>query len=258
MIALGFTVETASDGSKNLQLISGTSTFITTLGVAMNLDGTASSSVKTEDNSSGEQIITTTKVNLPLGIDLNMNKDASLSISKELDGNVFLTTNISADGAVTVGVSTNGKGPNLKAPKGSEVTIATDGTSSISHPATTDSTSGITTQVVSTLSPDGSTHIEMSFSGGSGRTANADGSSGSKSTLSTDSGLSVAIDTSSGVTASMAVTEGTLTASLASDGTSSTSFDNGTSETTFSSSISMNLQVKSGKVVSTSICGNRK
>ena len=250
-------VETASDGSKNLQLISGTSTFITTLGVAMNLDGTASSSVKTEDNSSGEQIITTTKVNLPLGIDLNMNKDASLSISKELDGNVLLTTNISSDGAVTVGVSTNnGKGPNLKAPKGSEVTIATDGTSSISHPATTDSTSGITTQVVSTLSPDGSTLIEMSFSGGSGRTTNAEGSSGiSKSTLSTDSGLSVAIDTSSGVTASMAVTEGTvgtLTASLASDGTSSTSFDTGTSKTTFSSSIGMNLQVKSGKVVSTS------
>jgi len=179
-----------------------------------------------------------------------MNKDASLSISKALDGNVFLTTNISTDGAVTLGVSTNGKGPNLKAPKGSEVTIATDGTSSISHPATTDSTSGVTTQVLSTLSPDGSTQIEMSFSGGSGRTANADGSSGSKSTLSTDSGLQVAIDTSSGVTASMAVTEGTLKASLKSDGTSSTSFDNGTSETTFSSSISMNLQVKSGKVVS--------
>ena len=222
----------------------------------MNLDGTASSSVKTEDNSSGEKIITSTKVNLPLGVDLNMNKDASLSISKELDGNVFLTTNISADGAVTVGVSTNGKGPNLKAPKGSEVTIATDGTSSIFHPATTDSTSGITTQVVSTLSPDGSTLIEMSFSGGSGRTTNAEGSSAiSKSTLSTDSGLSVAIDTSSGVTASMAVTEGTvgtLTASLASDGTSSTSFDTGTSKTTFSSSIGMNLQFKSGKVVSTS------
>ena len=148
------------------------------------------------------------------------------------------------------------KWPNLKAPKGSEVTIATDGTSSISHPATTDSTSGITTQVVSKLSPDGSIQIEMSFSGGSGRTTNADGSSGiSKSTLSTDSGLSVAIDTSSGVTASMAVTEGTvgtLTASLASDGTSSTSFDTGTSKTTFSSSIGMNLQVKSGKVVSTS------
>ncbi|RTZ89953.1 MAG: hypothetical protein DSY93_05625, partial [SAR324 cluster bacterium] len=248
-------VETASDGSKNLQLISGTSTFITTLGVAMNLDGTASTSVKTEDNSSGEQITTTTKVNLPLGVELNMNKDASLSISKELDGNVFLTTNISADGAVTVGVSTNGKGPNLKAPKGSEVTIETDGTSSISLPASTDSTSGITTQVVSTLSPDGSTLIEMSFSGGSGRTANADGSSGSKSTLSTDSGLSVAIDTSNGVTASMAVTEGTvgtLAASLASDGTSTTSFETGTSKTTFSSSISMNLQVKSGKVVSTS------
>jgi len=223
-------VETASDGSKNLQLISGTSTFITTLGVTMNLDGTASSSVKTEDNSSGEQIITSTKVNLPLGVNLNMNKDASLSISKELDGNVFLTTNISADGAVTVGVvSTNGIGPNLKAPKGSEVTIATDGTSSISMPASTDSTSGITTQVVSTLSPDGSTQIEMSYSDPSGRTTNADGSSGiSKSTLSTDAGLSVAIDTSSGVTASMAVTEGTvgtLTASLASDGTSSTSFD---------------------------------
>ena len=143
---------------------------------------------------------------------------------------VFLTTNISADGAVTVGVvSNNGIGPNLKAPKGSVVTIATDGTSIISHPATTDSISGITTQLVSTLSPDGSTQIVMSFSGGSGRTANADGSSGSNSTLSTDSGLSVAIDTSNGVTASMAVTEGTvgtLTASLASDGTSSTGFDN--------------------------------
>jgi len=242
--------ETGIDGSKNLQLISGTSTFKTTLGVEMWDNGTASSSVKTVDNSSGEEIITSTTVNLPLGIDLNMNKDASLSISKELDGNVFLTTNISSDGAVTLGVSTNGIGPNLKAPKGSEVTIATDGTSSISMPPSTDSTSGITTQVVSTLSPDGSTQIVMSFSGGSGRTANADGSSGSKSTLSTDSGLSVAIDTSSGVTASMAVTEGTLgtlAASLASDGTSSTSFDTGTIKTTFSSSIGMNLQVRAEK-----------
>jgi len=118
--------ETASDGSKKLQLISGTSTFKTTLDVEMNRNGTASSSVKTVDNSSGEEIITSTKVNLPLDIELNMNKDASLSISKELEGDVFLTTNISADGAVTVGVSTNGIGPNLKAPKGSEVTIATD------------------------------------------------------------------------------------------------------------------------------------
>jgi hypothetical protein len=254
--SIEFTVDNKIDGSINLQLISGTSTFKTTLGVDMNTDGTASSSVKTVDNSSGEEIITSTKVNLPLDIELNMNKDASLSISKDLGGNAFLTTNISKDGAVTVGVSTNnGKGPNIKAPKGSEVTIEDDGTSSISMPASTDSTSGITTQVVSTLSPDGSTQIEMSFSGGSGRTANADGSSGSKSTLNTDSGLSVAIDTSSGVTASMAVTEGTvgtLTASLASDGTSSTSFDTGTSKTTFSSSIGMNLQVKSGKVVSTS------
>ncbi len=77
-------------------------------------------------------------------------------------------------------------------------------------PPSTDSTSGITTKVESTLSPDGSTQIKMTFSGGSGRTANADGSSGSESTISTDSGLQVAIDTSSGVTASMAVTEGTL------------------------------------------------
>ena len=61
----------------------------------MNLDGTASSSVKTEDNSSGEKIITSTKVNLPLGVDLNMNEDASLSISKPLVGDVLLTTNIS-------------------------------------------------------------------------------------------------------------------------------------------------------------------
>ena len=122
---------TASFGSKNLELISGTSTFTTTLGVEMWDNGTASSSVKTVDNSSGEEIIASTKVNLPLGIDLNMNKDASLSISKELDGNVFLTTNISADGAVTVGVSTNGKGPNLKAPKGSEVTIASEDRKSV-------------------------------------------------------------------------------------------------------------------------------
>ena len=85
-----------------------------------------------------------------------MNKDASLSISKELDGNVFLTTNISADGAVTVGVSTNGIGPNIKAPKGSKVTIGPDGTSSVEMPDSTDSTSGITTTVESTLSPDGS------------------------------------------------------------------------------------------------------
>tara|TARA_B100000700_G_C15012095_1_gene841489 strand:- start:182 stop:2281 length:2100 start_codon:yes stop_codon:yes gene_type:complete len=181
-----------------------------------------------------------------------MNKDASLSVSKEIDSSTFLTTNIGTDGAVTVGFSKNGTGPNLKAPKGSECTISLDGTSSCSMPSNTDSDSGITSQVLSTLNTDGSTLIQMSFSGGSQRTANADSSTSSTSTLSTDSGLSVAIDTSSGVTASMAVSEGTLAASLANDGTASTSFDNGTKKTTFTSSISMNLEVKSGKVLSTS------
>ena len=71
------------DAEVCLQLISGTSTlFATTLSVDMNLEGGASSSVQTVDNSSGEEIITETKVTLPLGMDLNMNKDASLSISK--------------------------------------------------------------------------------------------------------------------------------------------------------------------------------
>ena len=55
-------------------------------------------------------------------------------------------------------------------------------------PASTDSTSGITSEVHTTLSPDGSTEIVMSFSGGSGRTANADGSSGSQSKITTDQG----------------------------------------------------------------------
>ncbi|HIO11603.1 MAG TPA: hypothetical protein EYN12_08040 [Deltaproteobacteria bacterium] len=142
---------------------------------------------------------------------------------------------------------------NVNAPEGSEVNIGSDGTAIITMPASTDSSSGITTQVVSTISGDGSTTTEITFSGGTGRTTNADGSSASsKSTLKTDSGLTVAIDTSSGVSVSMAVTGGTLTASLANDGTSSTSFDNGTSKTTFSSSTGMDLQVKSGKVVSTS------
>ena len=106
-------VETANDGSKNLKLVSGDSE----LDVAMNLDGTAKSSIKTEDN-------TTSTISIPLGVDLNMNKDASLSVSKELDSNTFLTTNIASDGAVTLGFSVNGKGPNLKAPKGSDVTIS--------------------------------------------------------------------------------------------------------------------------------------
>ena len=56
-------VVTANDGSKKtLQLSSGTTTFVTTLDVDMNRDGTAFSSVITEDNSSGEQITTTTTV----------------------------------------------------------------------------------------------------------------------------------------------------------------------------------------------------
>jgi len=60
---------TASLREKNLKLISGTSTFKTTLDVEMWDNGTASSSVKTVDNSSGEEIITETKVNnLPLGM----------------------------------------------------------------------------------------------------------------------------------------------------------------------------------------------
>ena len=122
--------------------------------------------------------------------------------------------------------------------------------------ATTDESTGVSTQVTSKLSPDGSAIIEITLSGGSGRTANVDGSSGAiKSSLSTDSGLSVSINTSNGVTANMAVTGGTLGASIASDGTSSTSYETVPNNSlpirsTFSSSTSMDLKVKSGLVKS--------
>ena len=120
-------------------------------------------------------------------------------------------------------MDSSGVGPNVKAPKGAEVIMSDSGISEISQPATTDESTGISTQVTSTLSRDGSAIIEITLSGGSGRTANVDGTSGTiKSSLSTDSGLSVAINTNNGVTANMAVTGGTLGASIASDGTSST------------------------------------
>ena len=232
---------TNSDGSKTLKLVSGT----TELDMDMKNDGTVNSTVKTEDG-------TESKVNVPIGAEVNMNKDASLSVSMSLDSGVTLSTNISTEGDMTVGVTSGSTGANVKAPKGSEVSIGSDGTSSISLPSSTDTSSGVTSQVVSTLSPDGSTLTEITLSGGTGRTTNAGSSESNTSSLSTDSGLTVAIDTSSGVAASMSVTEGTLTAGILSDGTSSTSFDNGTSKTTFSSSTTMDLQVKSGKVVSTS------
>jgi hypothetical protein len=232
---------TNTDGSKTLKLVSGS----TELDMDMKNDGSVYSKVKTDDG-------TESKVNVPIGAEVNMNKDASLSVSMSLNGGVTMSTNISTEGDMTVGVSSGSTGANVKAPKGSEVSIGSDGTSSISLPASTDATSGVTSQVVSTLSPDGSTLTEITLSGVTGRTTNADSSGSSKSSLSTDPDLSVAIDTSSGIAASMSVTEGTLGASILSDGTSSTSFDNGSSITTFSSSTAMDLQVKSGKVVGTS------
>ena len=233
---------TDPDVAKSHKLVSGE----TELNIDMKTDGTVFSKVKTEDGSES-------KVNVPLGADFNMNQDASISILKTLESGSQLSTNISSVGEVTVGVGTSGTGSNVKAPKGSEVKIGTDGTSSISLPATTDSSTGITKQVISTLSPDGSTITEITLSGGSGRTTNADGSSGTiKSSLSTESGLTVAIDTSNGVAASMAITGGTLGASIANDGTSSTSYDTGSAKSTFSSTTSMDLQIKSGEIVSTS------
>ena len=83
-------------------MISGTSTFTTTLGVDMNLDGTASSSVKTVDNSSGEQIITSTTVDLPKGYGLKHEQGCLTQYFKGCWTAVpelavkFLTTNISA------------------------------------------------------------------------------------------------------------------------------------------------------------------
>tara|TARA_B110000967_G_scaffold176576_1_gene190099 strand:- start:152 stop:2032 length:1881 start_codon:yes stop_codon:yes gene_type:complete len=100
----------------------------------------------------------------------------------------------------------------------------------------------------------------MTFSGGTGRTTNADGSESNKSSLVTESGLNVAIDTSSGIAASLSLPNsvGTLAASILNDGTSSTSFDNGSSGiTTFNSTTAMDLLFKkdeklTGKIVSTS------
>jgi hypothetical protein len=234
---------TNTDGSKTLKLVSGT----TELDMDMKNDGTVYSTVKTDNGT------TESKVNVPIGAEVNMNKDASLSVSMSLNSTDTLSTNISSEGDMTIGFTSGNTGANVKAPKGSEVSIGSDGTSSISLPASTDATSGVTSQVVSTVRTDGSTLTEITMSGGTGRTTNAVSSGSSKSSLSTDSDLSVAIDTSSGVAASMLVTEGTLVASILSNGTSSTGFDNGSSKTTFSSSTAMNLQVKSGKVVSTSI-----
>ncbi|MED5516115.1 MAG: hypothetical protein VYE65_05005, partial [SAR324 cluster bacterium] len=234
---------TNSDGSKKLKLVSGT----TELDMDMKNDGTVYSIVKTDNGT------TESKVNVPKGAEVNMNKDASLSVSMSLSSGVTLSTNISTEGDMTVGVASGNTGTNIKGPKGSEANIATDGTLILSPPETTDATSGVTSKVVSTLSPDGSTITEITLSGGStGRTTNAASSGSSTSSLRTDSDLSVAIDTSSGVAASMSVTEGTLAASILNDGSSSTSFDNGSSKTTFSSLTAMDLQVKSGKVVSTS------
>ncbi|MDP6308405.1 MAG: hypothetical protein QGG66_05635, partial [SAR324 cluster bacterium] len=244
------TKTTNNDGSKTLKLSSSDNKTI--LDIDMKTDGSGYSKVTTEDG-------TESKVNVPIGAEVNMNKDASLSVSMALNSGVTLSTNVSAEGEMTVGVSSSNEttGAILKAPKGSEVSIGSDGTSSISLPASTDASSGVTSQVVSTLSPNGSTLTEITMSGGTGRTTNADSSEPTKSSLSTDSNLAVAIDTSSGIDARMSLTEGTLAASILTNGTSSTSFDNGSSKTTFSSSISMDLQFKkdeelSGKVVSTS------
>ncbi|HIO83962.1 MAG TPA: hypothetical protein EYG61_08110 [Deltaproteobacteria bacterium] len=220
---------TNSDGSKTLKLISGT----TELDMDMKNDGTAVCKVKTEDG-------TETKCNISLGAEVNMNEDASISITKTLDSGAQAYTKCNADGEISAGIDSSEAGTNLKALKGSTVDIESSGTIIITLP------DGSTC----TIKPDGYLECEMITSGDSVRTANASGNS--KSSLSTDAGLAVAVDTSNGVTASMAVTGGTLTASLANDGTSSTSFETLTSKTTFSSSTGMDLQVKSGKVVSTS------
>jgi len=242
---------TNTDGSKTLKLVSADNTI---LEIDMNMDGTVNGKIITEDGSES-------KVLVPLGAEVNMNKDGSLSVTMSLEG-ATLSTNVSSEGEMTIGISseTGSTGAFLKAPKGSEVSIGTDGTSSIYMPASTDPTSGVTSQVLSSLSLDGSTLTEMTFSGGTGRTTNADGSESNKSSLVTESGLNVAIDTSSGIAASLSLPNsvGTLAASILNDGTSSTSFDNGSSGiTTFNSTTAMDLLFKkdeelTGKIVSTS------
>ena len=135
----------------------------TELNIDMKTDGTGYSMVKTEDG-------TESKVNVPLGADFNMNEDASISILQTLSSGDNISTNISPLGEVTVGFDSLGVGPNVKAPKGAEVIISDNGISEISQPATTDESTGISTQVTSKLSPDGSAVIEITLSGGSGRT----------------------------------------------------------------------------------------
>ena len=124
----------------------------TELNIDMKTDGTGYSMVKTEDG-------TESKVNVPLGADFNMNEDASISILQTLSSGSQLSTNISSIGEVTVGVDSSGSGPNVKAPKGSEVIISDSGISEISQPATTDESTGISSQVTSKISPDGSAVI---------------------------------------------------------------------------------------------------
>ncbi|GIT09052.1 MAG: hypothetical protein CM1200mP30_26820 [Pseudomonadota bacterium] len=146
----------------------------TELNIDMLDNGTVYSTVKTEDG-------TESKVkNVPLFADFNMNEDASISILQRLTSGDNISTNISPVGEVTVGVDSSGSGtgPNVKAPKGAEVTLNKSGTSEISQPAITDESTGISSQVTSTITKGGLAVIKINFSGGSGRTPNVDGSSG--------------------------------------------------------------------------------
>jgi hypothetical protein len=162
------------------------------------------------------------KMSLPQGTEVNMNRDASTTVAITRADGTSLSANMRADGTVMLGVT---GGATLKSGVGSTVTINADGSSTVNV-----SSGG--SLISTTFNADGSSVLTLTSSTTeAGRSAAATASQGSV-TLSVASGVSVAVSTTDNITATASTATvdngtGLLTATINTNSSSQVRFDNG-------------------------------
>ena len=99
-------------------------------------------------------------MNIPAGASISLNRDASTSVEMLLSDESTLYSQVAVTGEMSIGVSNEGKGVNVKAPSGASLEIAPDGTSNIVSPPQTND-DGTVTSITTQLKPDGSLQIDL-------------------------------------------------------------------------------------------------
>ena len=188
---------------------------------------------------------TLSQVNIPAGASINLNRDASTSVEMLLSDESTLYSQVAVTGEMSIGVSNEGKGGNVKAPSGASLEIAPDGTSNIVSPPQTND-DGTVTSITTQLKPDGSLQIDL---GSSDTVTTPNAKTVSSASLISDPGLALSVDTSNGINVSTKVDDGILSSNIAVAGTSNTTFIGSSSTTSFSTSLPMNVRVRSGGTI---------